>query len=292
MRVFFLAETPCGLSVGGEYLGIADGFERSAALDPEGLWCKFEPCGDRLPISFLLDEDLLFAPPPQIEVYHTERGVALYARGFLPADQSLKVLRQERLGGALLTLMRQGRLQLALENETGAHLTELDEALCGSVFSARREGFLLRAENAFALLSRRGEILLFSEGKAQETGDTLEAEVPLHDCLGRTALCKWRDGKLVERTLRGAEKAEGAVFPLAFFESVLIGADAAPYLSGSLAQKAGLLKEYLGDFCAVTPTETPEKVGLVYRRRERVYDVRYFLAVPDSDGKIQNIKPL
>ena len=34
MRVYFLSEKPCGLTVSGIYLGLIDGFERSAELSP------------------------------------------------------------------------------------------------------------------------------------------------------------------------------------------------------------------------------------------------------------------
>lgn len=292
MRVFFLSETLCGLTVGGIYLGLVDGFERSAEIEPKnGLFCELNPAGEFLPVSFHLNDDFLHDPPPQIDLYYTERGVALYAHGFLPADQTLKVLWQERLGGAVLTLMRQGTLQLALDDEKGFRLVELPDRLSGCRPSVRREGFLLTAENALALLSREGELLICTEGKLLSAEETIKAEVPFHDALGHTALCEWRDGKPVAYTIRARGKPTAATLALALFESVLIGADARPFLAENLAKKADALKEYLGDYRSVVLTDLPEKAGLVYQRKRGVYEVRYF-AVETSDGKISNIKPL
>lgn len=292
MRVYFLSEKTCGLSIGGVYLGLVDGFERSVELDPaDGLLCELKPIGDFLPLCFRLDEDFLFAPPPSFNLYFTEEGVAVYAAQFLRADQSLKVLRQERLGGRLLTLTMQGKLQLTLDGAEGFRLVELPDALAAAEFSFRQDGYLLEAENAFALLSHSGEMLLFSEGKLLQRGEVLEAEVPFHDSLGHTAHCKWREGKLTDCTIRCSGQPTPATFALALFESVLIGADILPFLSESLLPKAASLKQYLGDFRSVVLTDRPEKVGLVYERKKGVYDVRYF-SVTVEEGKISNITPI
>ncbi len=279
--------------INGMYLGLVDGFERTTELCPcDGLWCAVTPCGGEFqPFGFRFDEDFLLSPPPFVRLYYTEKGVAVYFCRFLRADQSLRVLRQERLAGSLLTLTLQGKLQLALENETGFHLTDLPDRLESSVFSVRREGFLLTADDAFALLSRGGELLLFSEGKVLESRETLDAEVPFHDSLGHTAVCRWRDGALESCSIRAAGTPTPATYALALFESALIGADVRPYLDDALAEKADSLKEYLGDYRSVVLTEDPARVGLVYPRRERVFDVRYF-TVESKQGKISNITPV
>ncbi len=292
MRVYFLSEKLCSLMINGVYVGLVDGFERSVELDPaDGMWCSVSPCGgEYLPFGFRLNEDFLLSPPPQTELYYTEHGVAVYFCRFLRADQSLRVLRQERLGGTLLTLTLQGKLQLMIENETGFHMAELPDALENCSFSVRRDGILLSAENAFALLSRTGETLILSEGKLLGDGETLQAEIPFHDSLGHTALCEWKDGKLAGCSIRAAGEPSAATFALALFESALIGADVRPYLAENLAEKADSLKEYLGDYRSVVLTEDPAKVGLAYPRKERVYDVRYF-SIEVTDGKVSNIKP-
>ncbi len=292
MRVYFLSEKLCSLTVNGMYVGLVDGFERTLELDPkDGLSCSVLPCGGEfLPFGFCLDERFLCSPPPQTELYYTEKGLAIYFCRFLRADQSLRVVRQERLGGTLLTLTVQGKVQLALENETGFHLTELPDEFETCSFSARRDGFLLAGKECFALLSRSGELLLLSAGKVLENGETLKAQVPFRDSMGHTAVCEWREGKLVSSSIRAAGEPVPATFALALFESALIGADVRPFLAEDLAEKADSLKEYLGDYRSVVLTGEADRIGLVYKRKERVFDVRYF-TVEIKDGKVSNIKP-
>ena len=290
MKVVFLAEKTCGLTVGGAYFGLVDGFERSAEISPEdGLFCELKPVGAFLPVRFCFDEAFLIAPPPQIRLYYTENGVAVYACDFLRADQSLKILWQKRMGGLLLTLAVQGKVQLYLGG-TDAQLVTLPDSFETCEATACGNDILLKCADGFALLSRAGEILVLSEGNVLETGEILKAEVPFHDSLGHTALCQWRQKTLISCAIRTAREPVPATFALALFESALIGADCAPFLGEQLLAKAGSLKEYLGDYRSVVLTQEPEKVGLVYGRSERVFEVRYF-RIETENGKVTNIKP-
>ena len=291
MRVFFLSEIPCALSIGGAHLGLVDGFERSVEVDPaSALFCELIPGGDFLPIRFVLNEKFLINPPPQIRLYYTENAVAVYACGFLRADQSLRVIWQKRFGSALLTLAVQGKLQLFFDLG-GAKIIDLPESLSDCDVQQLPDGFLLRGKVAFALVSLDGELLLCHEGTVISTDGDLRAEIPFHDCMGHTALCEWTQGKLSSCSIRTAFEPTEATFALALFESALIGADPTPFLADNLLEKAGSLREYLGTFISVVLTDRRDKVGLVYEREERVYDVRYF-KVDLCEGKISNIVPL
>ncbi len=288
MHVCFLSEKRGALTVGGAYFGVVDGFERTAEVDPaDALYCECAAIG-YAPVRFRFDEEFLFSPPPHVKLYFSGKDVAVYLCDYLRDDPSLRVLRQERVAGSLLTLCMQGRLTLNLENETGFHLIPLPEKLedckpypcCG--------GVLLEGQTSFALLSRDGELWAQADGKVLEKGETLKAEVSFHDSTGHTALCEWRGGSLLSCTLRTARAPTEATYALAFFESALIGADVTPYLCDALKPKADLLKGFLGDFVHVVLREDPRLVGLVYARRERVYEVRTF-RVDVKDGKVENI---
>ncbi|MDE7296207.1 MAG: hypothetical protein K2N84_02975 [Clostridia bacterium] len=283
-----MAETTCALTVNGVYLGIVDGFERTCELEPaDRVFCELKAC-DRMPVSFFFDEDFLINPPPQIKLYFTEHGVAVYAENFAYADQTLRVLWQKRFGNALLTLCTQGNLQLNLQCNGEMHLVELPEALTDCQASPIGDDFLLEGSAAFARVSREGKIILFSEGKVLERGQKLRAEVPFHDSAMHTAVCAWEGDELVECKVRTASEPQADTFALAFFESILIGADPLPFLHETLSEKADSLREFLGDFHSVVLTETRDRVGLVYKRKERIYDLRYFRIELD-DGKIKNI---
>lgn len=289
--MYFLAERTCALTVGGAYLGLVDGFERSAELSPQdGLFCELKPLGDFLPVRFRFDDDFLFAPPPHIDLYFTEKGAAVCAGGFLRADQTLRILAQTRLGNSLLTFTQQGKFLLDLENETGFHLIELPEAFAPYEAELSPAGYLLRGQGGFLLLSRSGEKVLVSEGRVLENGARLRAEVSFRDSAGHTALCEYEGKRLVSCSVRTAREPTAATFALALFESALVGADCSPYLSESLRGKAGALKEYLGDFTSVVLTGEPDRIGLVFPRKEHVFDVRYY-RVETADGKVTNLYP-
>lgn len=291
MRVVFLAESPCALFVNGVHLGIVDGFERVCELEPkERVFCELKPNG-KSPVSFFFDEEFLLSPPPHIKLYYYEGGVAVFAGEFLSADLAMSVLWQKRLDGTLLTLYRQGRLQLNLENDTGFHMAELPDSFEESEAYPLRGGFLIESKTAFALLTHSGEIVTVSEGRVLERERSLKAEVPFHDSRRHVALCEWTDGKLTGCNIRTTQEPTEATFALALFESVLIGADYTAFLHESLLDKADALREFLGAFESVVLTDQPNKAGLVYMRKERVYDVRYF-RVEITDSLISNIKPV
>ena len=84
------------------------------------------------------------------------------------------------------------------------------------------------------------------------------------------------------------EGPTAAAFALAFFETLLIGADPAPFLTPALAAKKELLRQFLGRYRAAVLTEKTDVVGLVYARKARIFDVRRF-RVTLEDGKIANI---
>ena len=84
------------------------------------------------------------------------------------------------------------------------------------------------------------------------------------------------------------EGPTAAAFAPAFFETLLTGADPAPFLPPALAAKKELLRQFLGRYRAAVLTEKTDVVGLVYARKARIFDVRRF-RVTLKDGKIANI---
>lgn len=292
MRVFFLAEKPCALTVNGAYLGIVDGFERSVEISPsDGVFCELAPSG-YLPVRFRLDEDFLFCPPNQIELYYARGAVAVYCKDFIRSDPSLTVLWQETLLKSRLTLIMQGKLQLNLENETGFHIVSLPEWLEDCKAAACGGLILLRAERGFALVTREGEKRVLSEGNILEAGEhILRAELPLRDSLGRRMAAEWTEGEMTACSIRARHASSQAGIALALFESVLLGADVRPYLTDALQQNADRLRGFLGEFVSVVCTDVGDVVGLVFPRRKGVFDVRYFRTELE-DGKVANVREI
>jgi len=60
--------------------------------------------------------------------------------------------------------------------------------------------------------------------------------------------------------VRTASEPQADTFAIAFFESILIGADPLPFLHETLSEKADSLREFLGDFRSVVLTEARDRV--------------------------------
>ena len=289
MKVYFLSDRLSALTLNGVYLGMIDGFERSVQLNPDdNVYVEIAPALYH-PLRFTINQDFLFAPPPNINLYYTENGVAVYAFGFCREDQTLAVLHEEQLGTAHLTLYRQGEVALRYENGK-THVIPLDDRFERCEIKEIKDGYLLTGDGAFLLLGRNGKVLVRSEGEVLEAGERLKAEIPFHDSMGHTVISEWREGKLVSSSIRAKHSPTEATYALALFECVNIGVDPAPYLHEKIRDKADSLKEFLGDYRSVLLTDSPQRVGLIYRRKERVFDVRYF-QITLEDGKISNIVP-
>ena len=289
MKVYFLSERLSALTLNGVYLGMIDGFERSVELNPDDkIYAEIAPAGC-MPLRFCIDQDFLFSPPPHIRLYYSDSSVAVYAFGFLHEDQSLKVLLEEQLGTAHFTLYRQGEVHLRYEHGR-THVVQLDDRFEKCEIREINDGYLLTGEGAFMLLGRNGKVLVRSEGEVVEAGESLKAEIPFHDSMGHTGVSEWKGGELISSSIRAKRAPTETTFALALFECVNLGVDPSPYLHENIRHQADSLKEFLGDYRSVVLTDSPQRVGLVYERKERVYDVRYF-TVTLEDGKIANITP-
>ncbi len=291
MRVFFLSKKPCYLKAAGLPLGTVDGFERTAELDPaDNVLLEFLRPGCH-PLVCTFSEEFLFAPPADVSLYFTGKGVAVVVERFQPTDTAMRPLAQERLGDLLCTLYKQGGVQLSIQSPADFHIVDLGEEFEQAKIFSAGENILLKAPSAFCILSREGTVLTQSEGTVSEREPHIIAEIPFHDSLGHTARCTYIGGRLADCSIRTSHAPTAVTYALALFETVLIGGDPLPYLSEELAGKASALGEYLGDFRSVALGDTPEEVGLVYEMRPHVFEVRTFRVTLREDGKISNIHP-
>lgn len=93
------------------------------------------------------------------------------------------------------------------------------------------------------------------------------------------------------------ERLHTKLFPFAFFQAILVGADFKDFLAPSLQDKQALLKDYLGQFIDV---QIPKDifyhiygeinaVALVYPKTETLFEVKFF-TLQVEDGKICNLQ--
>ncbi len=303
MKMFFLSSTPCALSVNGVYFGITDTFERSAEVClTDNAFIQFTPQNAH-PIGFFLTEDIRFRAPVGCDVYLLENAIAVYAREFSPIDTTLRPVCQKRNGNTLATLYFQGSLQFALESEKGAFISTMPPTFETCDLQFYEDFVLLLDEKCVAVFTLDGEKLLQEStlSCAFKNGE-LSAVLPLSEHLGRTADCAW---KLENHTLvrvryllkqertdapnATVERLQEELLPFAFFESVRIGADISEFLCEELLARKDDLRLFLGSFCALTPTENPNRYALIYKKADGLYQAQYF-TLSIENGKITDVQ--
>lgn len=297
MKVYFLSAQPCILTLNGAYFGQTDTFERFIEVNAkDNVYAKFCPqnAGD---IGFFLNEQLRIAPPDGCDVYLLKDGIAVYAHTFPPTDFCLHSIAQARFGDTLVTVYKQGVIQLCIQTASSIFNATLSPCFAVCKIVSFEKFFLLEGQNAFALFTKDARLLLQENFLSyQIDGEYFRAVLPLSDRLGRWAECEWKaQGDGIQQTQFCLKQAQGQsdnirdeLLPYAFLESVLIGADYTPFLSEELQQKADALKQFLGNFTNVVLTQNPNVCALVYPKGERLFVLRYF-TVSVQNGKIINI---
>ena len=299
MKFYFLSARPCALFLNGAYFGMTDLFERFADVSPKDrVFVEFIP-EQGAPVKFFITEELLFRSPVGCETYLLEDGVALYAYDFPPTDTALCVHWQKRVDGCLLTLFSQGRTQLTLEKDGALFVATLPPSFYPTECEKAGNFYLLRSEEAFALCDGEGKILLLEKAVSVHVEeDRLTAVLPLSDRLGRSAECCWSltapQPTITAFTLRQETRGKDGVppadlLPFAFFQSFLIGAETDAFLSDELLSKKHSLRNFLGNFTAVSLTQDPFVLALTYPKGERLFEVKKVKVVVD-EGKIVDIQ--
>ncbi len=303
MKIYFLSSTPCELTLNGVFFGVTDRFERFAELSlSDGVFAKFTPQG-ALPLGVFLGEQLLSSPPLGVEIYLLKDGVAVYAKDFPPSDLTLRPIAQERFGNTLVTVFQQGVLQLSIQTDENFFVAPLPPSFATCKISTYANLIFLEGEKHLAVYTKEGECVFLEETLAFEVRENeLNATLPLSDSLGRVADCAFtlsatgltrtKFNLRQARTLDGdtdAKKIGAELLAYAFFESVLLGADYAQFLSDELSLKAEDIVSFLGNFTAVTLTRDPLCCGLVRKKAERLFELAYY-SVEVENGKIIDIK--
>ena len=298
MKIYFLSALPCALFLNGAYFGVTNTFERFVDVSPnDRIFAELLP-EHALPVRFFITEDLRFSPPDGCEVYLVKDGLAVYAREFPPNDFALKPILQKRIDETLVTVFKQGAMQVSFERSGELFVATLPPSFSVLDIKKARSFFLLEGHGQILLFNAQAQLLLceyVAEYALDDDGIT--ALLPLSDRLRRFADCRFQftnDGIVQTKfTVRQSGATEESVteeiLPYAFFESVCIGADFQDMLSPTLREKADELRGFLGDFCSVTLTNDPKEIGLVYPKSERLFEVRYY-RVEMENGKICDIK--
>ncbi len=306
MRIYFLSYKPAILKLNGLYVGGIDLFERHIEIDlADSVLAEIVPGENLQGVNFFINEKLLFAPPPFLDVYLMDGEALIYVREYGNKGVNLNVICQTRFCGELVTVFSQGGAYLSVEGGDYS-LTPLPARFMNAKFEEKAIGNMpvlaIWGGNALLILNDRGKRIFMNEVERAEFSDVLEITAAFETCTAAKAECLYDyDGEkltLVSSKTVETRPPEKNVLHFAFFESILTCGDFTSYLCDDLKGRAGTLKEYLGEFVSVTvPTEKfyaehgdVRAAGLVYPKAENLFEVKYF-AVDLENGKITNIYP-
>lgn len=302
MRVYFFSEEPAALKLDGQYMGTIDLFCRYAETEG-GAFAEIAPHSNGQPLNFFLNDNFFEKTHPFAEVCRAGDEAFIYIKEYCEKYAGVEIIAQKQAAGMLVTVYRMGGIYAAAECENsgiyrlprtfdGAEIEEI--SVGGKTFAA------VRGRRALALLFE-GRLCFFGACDDFETECGLKVKRKLFSCTRTEEESEYlfEGGKFVlkNRTVAQGKEIGGSLLPFAFFEAARCGG-CTEYLCDELKGRAALLKEYLGDFVAVVPpTEFAAKkhgsdcAGLVYRKCEGVYFIKYFRAEIDG-GKVVNVYEL
>lgn len=294
MKIYFLSDRACALRLGGLYFGIVDNFERFAQINlSDRVFVEFIP-ESALPITFFLTDEILREPPRGCDVYILRDALVLYARDFTPTDLSVRAIAQISEQSCVATLFIQGNVQLSIQTPENFFIATLPPSFCQAELFFHADFLFVKASEMLAIFNKAGERLFMEKVLSYSIdGDILSARLPLLESLGRVADCEYQLSVSECRRTRcvlsqaRAERLE-ELFAFSFFESALIGADLSIFLSDEMQTKADDIRAFLGDFVAVLPTEEENCCALLYKKKENLFESKYF-TLSVENGKIIDI---
>lgn len=311
MRIYFLSAQPAALKLDGQYAGTIDLFERYAEIDMRrGALAEIIPHDNSLPVNFFIDEKFFECGHPFADAYILGDERLIYLKNFARKGGEIEVIAQGEAGGGLLTIFEFGGIYACFEGRElcggGAGLVKLAKN-----FARAEVREIVVGGRAFAAAVAEGALSVFDCGRQVflgegnfEYGDALAVLREEKSCADIVTEGRYIfDGQafVPERlTARERRAVPEKMAHFALFEGVMYGCDCTKYLSDELSPRAGELNEYLGNFLGVVPpTElfcerhkdiANNCAGLIYRRAEGLFEVKYF-AVQFSDGRADNIYP-
>ena len=313
MRIYFSAAVPCVLRVGGAPAGFLSGNELCADVD-EHIPAEFIPVdANLLPLTFVAGESFFQKPPACCDIYRCGCYNMIYAARFIPRQSGFDGKCQGRGAGMQATVFECGGPFLCIQDSAGFDTYPLPQSGNYSIGEKQigNETFLCVHDPVSGFLG------FFSPGRKRalqlkahsfECGDLLRVTQAFSDIASHTVQTEYsaENGELIMQSKKVSaredfdpKKLNSKILPFAFFQEIAAGGNFSTYLAPELAEKAELMQQYLGNFCAAAiPKEIFYRVygkingvGLVYRRAENIFDVRFFRAETEN-GLITNILPV
>lgn len=315
MRIHFSSQKECFLRLGGVLMGSCGKVEKFIDMEQNSeLLVEFLPVdGNLLPLCFVINAAFFQNPPSCIQLYQYGIGVDIVAAHFQPRVADLQVLEQKRVGNLLATFVKQQNMQLLLENnKTFANLAlplvdsyTLEEIQLAAtpllLFTYQKDG-----KKMLLVYNQNCKLLLKQEYSSYTITENLQLTLKYNNVAQYTLQQSYvleKDGLHCKQESLQAdenfaiENLHARLFPFAFFQAMLIGADIKDYLAPTLQDKQTLLKEYLGQFIDVQiPKDIfyhvygeVNAVALIYQKAETVFEIKFF-TLQLENGKICNLQ--
>ena len=286
MKLYFLSKRPCALFINGVYAGKTDEFLRRIDLPlKDGLSILFQ-AENCLPIHFFLTENIRFTPPEKVSVCILKDAFVIYANEFTDADFSLKPIFQKRLNDTLVSVFKQGTVQLSIQSSDGFFNATLPPSFCQCTVETAQNLFLVSSSSQLAVFDKHCRLLILENADSYrlET-DNLTVSCPLNDCYQRTAEKRYLigDDDCVLRQTTFSKKHGNPPIPYAFFESLLNGEILSELLADELVDEKEKIARFLGNFVAVALTEDINTCALIRKKTERLFEADYFKVQMQND---------
>ena len=291
MKIYFLSQRPCALFINGESLGKTDEFLRYIHLSlKDGVSVLFQ-AENALPIHFFLTENIRFSPPEKVCVCLLKNALVLYAKEFIDADFTLIPIAQQRFHNALVSVFKQGSVQLTTQTNDGFFTATLPPSFCSCSIETTQDLLVLISPSQLAVFDYQCRLLLLEDIESYTLNNNeLTLICPPSNCYLQRAekryLCSGDTCLLQESRL--LEKQGTPPTPYAFFESLLNGEIRDDLLSNELVDEKENLRRFLGDFVAILMTEDNYTCALIKRKAQRLYQADYF-TVQTQEDKIVDI---
>ena len=301
MKIYFLSSQPCALCFNGLYFGVTDQFERYAEISlKDKLFVEFLPQNAQ-PIRFFLTEDVRFSPPVGCEVYLSSHFLVIYARDFLPIDNTLKIITQERFQDNLITIFQQGIIQVSMETEKGFFISALPPSFNACTITFQCDLFFIFNQKQLAIFTKTGKCVFLEEIIEYSIEENvLNATLPLSDSLKRYAKCSYaltEDGcfqtafllQQANEKTTAQEDIRNDLLAYAFFESIILQADYKEFLYEELQPNADKILSFLGKFERVLLADNANTCGLIYKKATDLFEIVYY-TVEIKNGRIADIR--
>lgn len=313
MYYYFCSDYPSVLKINGIYYGSVFNNVKSINIESESApfieICSLIPTENS--INLVLDQEFLNYPPENVLVTDLKGGYMLRFNQCFN-KQGFNILAQKKYSNAVVTVFNENGLKISIETPNDFFALPI----AYPAQSAKIDSFFINSTNLISVSLYNDKTLLYIftiENKIEQiffrqvNHFTLEDQFTttenLFDMAKHSIKTTWTlEGNILKeknRTITQHEKFDlnslnEKLIPYAFLEQMLVGADISQYVSDNIALNVQMLPEYLGNFIGICPPPSfirCDAVGLIYRKKQNVYQVEYF-TFEIKNRKISNIEKI